>query len=171
MRKFFPFLLLLLIFLQSGGVLLWFQLRQINVQSEMREAIDRNEARLVNIELSQEYYLKNVRDGGDEIIIQGKYFDIKSIKFFKNKVQLIGLFDTKETSLFNFLSLYLNHTSSKQKQLPVSATILLALNYFPPLNDCEFYLQGIKNETIFQYNYFSKSFPTKVSTPPPQFFS
>jgi len=86
---------LLLITSLPGLLFLLFQARQIYVKHEMEEKLEKSSLQLIKLPTASLVWQEN----GDEALIDGKLFDVKSVHYENEFAILLGLFDEEETKL------------------------------------------------------------------------
>lgn len=86
---------LLLITSLPGLLFLLFQARQIYVRHEMEEKLEQSNLQLIKIPKASLVWFEK----GQEVIINGKLFDVKSMHYENDIAFLTGLFDDEETKL------------------------------------------------------------------------
>lgn len=73
----------------------YFFTRQQIIQHKMREALEQESLKTINISLDKVKWVNE----GEEILINGHLFDVESYKQTGNNLQVTGLFDTEEDYL------------------------------------------------------------------------
>jgi hypothetical protein len=125
--------LLAILLIQSGGLYLVYRFQQFQAREEMRESLLNGQASLQTIHLSLDEY-QNSKTDEKEIILSGKLYDIKSIRFQGNTAELVVTHDKKEEGVLGKIKRYMEN-----KHLPddmgYQLMQLLSLNYVVPVKE------------------------------------
>lgn len=84
------------------------QLKQVHVQWQMQEALEKQELLQVRIKTSDIKWIKNKK----ECVIAGEMFDVKYIQVMNDETVLTGLFDKKEKEIKRNLE---DHAKNQQQ--------------------------------------------------------
>lgn len=172
MKKYFCYFFILLLFIQSGGIVWWLKAEQIAIRQEIREQMAQatfNQYTELNLSLTD--YYENLKDGGKELLLNGNLYDIKSVTIIKGKVKIKAIHDTKEQNLLLRLVQFIKHSSSNQKQIPKSLTQLMLLCYLPQQGASIFFLAHQASENVLKQTFAAKTFLLPIDSPPPKLFS
>ncbi|MEO7766905.1 MAG: hypothetical protein ABIS01_05740 [Ferruginibacter sp.] len=113
----------------------------------MEERLEQSSLETILIDSDELFWIKK----GKEVLVKGKLFDVKSISFSKDKIQLWGLFDTTEdeiskkilelendmadpfSPMFSILAKLLSPAILNQTYLSSSVAILSSNKEFPAM--------------------------------------
>ncbi|NVO18120.1 MAG: hypothetical protein HXX13_00375 [Bacteroidetes bacterium] len=170
MKKFLCLFLVILLFLQSGGLLIFFRVEIAIQQHRMKEVLEKDCSGLEHISLSvNEFNLS--RTSNNEILLDSKRFDIKSWHISGNRVNIEVLHDSTEESL----NLAVNHALDPgflaNRGFIGKILSLLTLDYMFPFSVSYAVIHsfGAKIDT-FYISSFHFHFP-EILTPPPRLFT
>jgi hypothetical protein len=125
--------LLSLVFLQTGG--LWMGIKSLQalrlVQQEYR--IQSNPSNAIQFGLSREAFDLYSIEGGKELEINGKMFDVVSIEFNDDSVRVLVLEDHFESRLIAVL-IKTAHSNSKNPSQDAYLLALMHLQFIPPMD-------------------------------------
>ncbi len=156
--------------LQSGGMILIFRFQQYCVQNGMEQELNDKQTRFSKLILSVPDFQKS-RISSHEISLNGEMYDVKSIKYSDNKVELLVIKDTKEESIIANIKLLVNN-SGQRSPLPDNLIKLLTLDYTCPHSTNVFLLQDqvIQLQRTFNFPFCENiiSFKCEISSPPPK---
>jgi hypothetical protein len=151
-------LLLAILLFPASGILLIYKTRQLYVQHEMMMLIKNSETSFEKLLLSFSEYQKS-RLNAHEIYFKGNMYDVKSVSFSNNNVELIVINDLKEKNLLKNIKDFLNKSNRQKKELPDQLQKFLSLNFlsaekdqiifFPALSSCIFYHRNRNNFSDF----------------------
>jgi hypothetical protein len=160
-------MLISLLLMQSGGIMILYHLRQSLIRDEMKEALESNTTLFEKLTLPKARYLQ-CRIGSDEISVDGKMYDVKSVRDLGSSVELLTIDDVKEKQTINDIKTLTDKNSQQEKQLPYQLIQLLSLNYISALPDFSFLLNG----TICNaFLYYCDEILNRISdfpSPPPK---
>jgi hypothetical protein len=139
--------LLLLIFFQGGGLQCFFLLRQKLVQVEMAEKLIEKKLPQKSIIITVETYQDKLING-HEIELNGKLYDISSVAFSGNKVQLSVLEDDKEMHILSLLKKVIGSESDHHNQYPQQLLSFMSMLFVVPTFS---FINIIHNQTDLQY--------------------
>lgn len=160
-------MLLTILLLQAGGILFVYKVQQYYVKAEMQKTLNGRNTQFQKVSVSLGDYLKN-KIGSDEISIDGKMFDIKSIQISGKLVELLVINDNKEDNIIEKIKDFIDTTNQSNTELPLQLQQLLSLNYLPletgfllfiPVFSVDFFLRPI-------LNFVSNDL--EILTPPPK---
>lgn len=167
MKKLSYIALLSMLLLQSGGLVLIYKVQQCMVQHEMKSVLNNHETRFQPLTISLSVYKKNIF--GNEIVIDGKLYDVNSIAISGNTVHLQVINDTKEESILEKIKDLISGTT-KHNRLPIRLVQLLSLNYILPHSQYNSALQQISQQNFLPLSTNILSITKDVSSPPPKFY-
>jgi hypothetical protein len=158
---------LALIILQSGGLLLLSQFQIFSVQAKMNALFEDDETDYVKMILSLDDYLKS-KVHSKEIRVQGEMYDVKSVTYSGNQVELMVIHDKHEGNILKRIKKLLSH-SNEQKSNTTDHVLQLTGFYYtlPPSKDAPEPRQTGVNEFI-SFNSSFTSFISELNTPPPE---
>lgn len=159
--------LLIILLLQAGGMLLIYKMQQYYVQVEMRQSLTNDKTRFQKIVLSFNDY-KKCKINPDEITVKNKMYDVKSITFSGNNVELLVLNDVKEENILKKIQDYVANTKLPNGDFLNNLKQLLSLSYLFQEAYCNFviYPSSINNFPLSGKNILS-TFP-EIPSPPPR---
>jgi hypothetical protein len=132
------------------------------------EIVRTSPERLQKISLTRtEYNL--AKEGEDELEWNGTMYDIASIKFDRDKVEVLALPDTSETNLISFLTKLLQSTKDDSQTAPSALLQFLSLTFTvtdPAVKSITRAVSFIKHDTIYQK--MESNFHCSISAPPPR---
>jgi len=144
-----------------------YTIAQYHVQKKMHEALKNDATKFQTITLSLADYKKS-KINSHEISIDGKMYDVKSVTFRGNKVDLACINDREEENILKDLKDFASRSSKSNSNLPNQIQQLLTLNYITP-EAKEFYFIPIVAAHIFlSSNPGIVSNDTDITTPPPK---
>ena len=151
--------------MQTGGMVLIFKVQQSIVQFEMKHPLSNLSKSFQTFSLSLGDFKHKIN--GNEILIEGKLYDIISFTITGNNVQLVVINDKKEEDILEKIK-GLTAGISKHSKIPTKLVQLLTLNYILPNYSSKSVLQQIpqRNYLLFCANIFSVT--SEVSSPPPK---
>ncbi len=158
--------LILLLILQSGGILLFYHLQQSAVRYQMQEEIRLKETVFEKLTLSKTEFDKN-RINSHEVLLNGKMYDIKSIHYNGSKVTLIALNDKGEENIIRKIKSYLAQ-SSRRQTIPDHFNKFFSIIYLLPVYD-HTSLNSQNEQTFFSYcTAVLLSRTISITSPPPE---
>ncbi|GEM_PF-2411329 len=166
-KKIGSFLLLIIIFLQAGGILLVLKLRQSYVHFSMQHILMSEKSHIREITLTLDDY-NNGHIGSGELLYKGNLFDIKSVKIVNGKVELLALFDSKEETILGKIRDFIDGTIQKNKDHPDLLKLIYALQYLYPAGEHAIFIHSLSISKLQSHNYNLNSESQDVSVPPPK---
>lgn|GEM_PF-1689109 len=159
--------LLIILLLQAGGMLLIYKMQQYYVQVEMRTSLTNDKTQFQKIVLSLSDYRK-CEINPDEIRFKNKMYDVKSINFSGNNVELLVLNDVKEENILKKIENYATNTRLPNSDFLNNLKQLLSLSYLFQEAYCNFviYPSSVNNFPLSNKNVIS-TFP-EIPSPPPK---
>jgi hypothetical protein len=151
--------------MQSGGVMILYHLRQSHIRSEMKKALESNNTLFEKLTLPKVKYLQ-CRIGSDEISLDGKMYDVKSVRDLGATVELLALDDVNEQKIINEIKAH--KKNQQDKELPNQLIQLLSLNYISSLPDFSFFLNGTDCSAFLSYNEEIINPNSDFPSPPPK---
>ena len=167
LRKRICIWLLPLIILQSGGLLLLSQLQIFSVHSKMHALLDDSESGFVKMILSIENYRKS-RVDSKEILVQGEMYDVKSVTYSGDHVELMVIHDKHEGNILKRITKFLTH--SKEHKSNTTDHILQLIGFYYTLPSSKDVVEPCEtrvNKFISFKSHFT-SFILELNTPPPE---
>jgi hypothetical protein len=161
--------LLLILLLQTGGMLMVYKIQQFSVQYKMSRAMNNNEASFEKLIFNLDEYYK-CRLNSREISYNGDLYDVKSVKFCGAIAELLVLKDERETALLEEIKAFLHKSNQSKKELPDHLQKLLSINYIAADEGRLIYIPSL------DYNIFYQPESNLVSdfidnpSPPPKFY-
>lgn len=134
MKTITAFSLMLLLLLQAGGMLFFYKVRQFSLQQHMQAQLQDSRSHFQQLTLSLEAYQK-YKISEDEIEIDGKLYDIKSVTISGNRVILYALNDSSEEALLEEIRAFLTKNHPTESRLPETLQQLIFLSYLPPATE------------------------------------
>ena len=168
MRKLVALFFLLLLLLQSGGSVWWFKIKQTMLQMERSERLLNSASSLVTILVSEKEFIDYSLNDGEEIILQGKLYDIKQIERVEGKIKLTALNDSEEENLILSFMRFIRSSNKNSKQIPIPLTNLLLLTYIAPTSTCFLFKLPPEKSSVEHCFFASKTFQSTISSPPPK---
>ena len=167
MKKTGYLFLLIILLLQTGGILLIFQVQQGYVQYQMSEKLKNDKLPFKKIILSLHEY-EQCRVSSNEIAVDGKMYDFKSATFSDNSVELLAVHDAEEEGILEKINCILKTTGSPNTNFPLQLHQLLTLVYLTPFSEPKLFAPS------FDFGFLHSSQANIVSndpdilSPPPQ---
>lgn len=166
MKKSVYILLLTFILLQSGGMVVFYRIRQMSIKYAMVQKLKNDEKNLENIVLSISEFEK-CRINRHEIRYHGNMYDIKSSHADGKNITLVVINDKKEAKILKKLNQIADNEDENKKQLPDKLLKFMSLIYVCPEHSA---LTFIASEEV---SFEQKSdndylFLADISSPPPK---
>jgi hypothetical protein len=117
--------------LQSGGMVLVFLVQKYQVQNEMAEKLGSRQTRFSKLCLSGKEYRED-QIGQNEVSLQGKFYDVKSVTVSGDKVELLVINDVNEENIVEKIGQFFSSSSRRNHPLPDNLVRLLTLDYVCP---------------------------------------
>jgi hypothetical protein len=102
LKKFIPVVLLASIALMPVLFSAGFIIRQYSIKWEMRERLEQQHLQTITIPVDDIHWI----DEGEELLVQGELFDVKTMTVSNGIAELRGLFDKAEDILFDQLNTF-----------------------------------------------------------------
>lgn len=158
--------LLFLLLMQVGGLSLIFKIQQCCVQHQMVKILSNDKTFFETIVLSSTDY-KRATIAPHEMLLNGKMYDINSMKTIGGKVELQVVNDHGEEQIIdNIKTLASNHQQSNKEQSNFLFQ-LIGLLYIFPDTDSDFALQPHLLQHYFSFCEMITSNTKSVFSPPP----
>ena len=168
-KKSLSIALLSFFLLHLAGFYVYFGIRQAQIHREMRSKLkDLPADQLEVVHLSTTAYQLALRDGGDEIEVNGKMFDIARVEIKQNQVIIYCLHDSAEDNLLSFLDHVFKNAAQDRKQVPSPLLQFSALTFILPSS------LTFKNSLPLLFRAFTNyvvsdlSIIRSLDTPPPR---
>lgn len=167
MKKTISIFLLVILLIQTGGLLVIFKIEQSYIKGKMHVALNNSKTRFRKITLSLSDYQKN-NINTEEIIVDGKMYDIKSITITDNKVELLVIHDIDEENIIEKITRTANQDKATKGNLVCKLRKFVSLNYLSTNQPAT--PQIVKSSNNIFYCNHSKLVSTvaDISNPPPQ---
>ncbi|MFZ4707607.1 MAG: hypothetical protein ACOYMF_16525 [Bacteroidales bacterium] len=167
MKKLFCVLSVVLLFLQSGGILMFYKVEQQMQQHRMRQLLETENSFLQQFTMSV-YEFSRSNKKGKEILINGKMFDIKSYSISGNTVKLVAIHDKAEELIIKALKNVAKANSQGDNGLLVKIVKLLSLDYTLPMLLQDSVLWHPVQKTLLLLNHIINTRIADILTPPPE---
>ncbi len=162
--------MIVLLFLQAGGLLFVYQMQQYVAREQMQQLLLNKNITKQKIILDHSAYAQ-CKVGNAEIFVNGKMYDVRSIKTIGENVELEVVNDTKEEGILSKISQLSNGLSKDNKLLEILVG-LLTLDFVQPANVSEICSLSIlitRDRTIsIRNNNPLLSFFCDIKGPPPK---
>jgi len=130
-KRNFSFVFAVLLFLQSGGFLLFYQLKQSVHQHAMRKHLEKGTSGFETLTLPLEEFVAS-RIGRHEIRLNGKVYDYKDAKVNNGRIELLAIRDVDEENILQRIRNFFEIPDEQEKQFPVVLIQFLALSFVLP---------------------------------------
>ncbi len=168
MKKILALSLLLFLFAQSGGLLNLYSLQQIFVRAHMEEELNNPNAKFEFISMSLHDFEKG-RKNSFEVKWNGRMYDVKNIKFFKDSVSMLAIHDTKEETVLHEIEKLICHAEDKNQVLPDLLLKLSSLTYLSGFIQTTYFAE---QKSFANYPFYlspvANLISQDVSSPPPE---
>ena len=167
MKKAAFIILIPILLMQMGGRLLIYTIQQYSVQNEMEQVLEDGETNFLKLTLSSDDYNKG-KISPHEIFVDKKLYDVKSVKFSGDKVELLVVNDIKEENIIENISKSVNTGGLQSKEHPFHFVKVLNLLYIaPPIDNDLLFKATVLN--VFQLTCETiLSYKPGISSPPPR---
>ncbi len=153
--------------LQSGGLLLVYQMQQFWARREMSQTIQKKETEFLKLNLTASEY-QNSKINTHEISINGDLYDVKSITYAGDKLELLVIWDKKEQSIVEKIE----NSSAKKNQRSKRQRVLLVKQLLfppPPLAAQHLCHSAVKQKISFTWAWeIFISHKSDIPSPPPR---
>lgn len=161
--------LVLLLFLQSGGLLFILNVQQAFLFYEMHEKLNNPETVFEKITLTQKEY-EDSKINAVEILHKGSMYDVKSTAIKGNMVELLAINDAEEFEVFKIVENLI-----AGKNLPVSEVSfhlqkLISLFYISFFDDLIFHLRASTTNYLPLLKLNRQILFAEIPCPPPRLF-
>jgi hypothetical protein len=137
------------------------------VQDEMKQSLNSNTCKFQKIILSFDVYQK-CKINSNEIKINDKLYDIKSIKTSGSNIELLVMNDSKEENILAKIAEFTNNVPHSNNAIANNLKQLLSLNYIPlEANNGSFIYPSTVVKILFSITSVISNFP-EIPTPPPR---
>lgn len=142
---------------------LFFLFKQQLIRHEMKEKLEEEMLHTVVVPAKQLIWVKYKK----EIHVDGKMFDIKSMRIENDNYIFTGLYDDEETALNNYFENHTNQENESGNQLLLSIFQLLQSSFIEDEISSLVTVIAVDKYPMFTLQHIS--FPFKnILTPPPQ---
>ncbi len=164
MKKRFIVILLLAIIIIPLGYAITFSINMLRLKHVMLEALEYKSLQVITTNVSSVIWVEE-----DEVIINGKYFDVKYHHISGNIIVLTGLYDDKEKELSQQIEKFYNTSNNTTTSRQIQALVLLLHPGILPENilSSATFLNKAESFALGSENIFLRK--TAVDTPPPKF--
>jgi hypothetical protein len=153
--------------MQSGGMLLFYQLQQCSIQYRMQQVLNNGETTFEKLTLILDDYAKS-KISRDEIRLNGKMYDVRSVKFLKGKVELLAVCDMEEEDILEKINKLLKHSTKSKNSVPGYLISLSSLAYISPYTDHDFLFHETSRNIFHPYSETVTSRCPDIAFPPPK---
>lgn len=159
-------LLIFLLLLQAGGVIFFYQGKQFFLWREMRELIHEANAPVQHMTLSVSDYHK-YKVNNSEISVEGKMYDVRSVKITNGTVELVVIHDSEEEKILEAIAKRVRR-NDPHNNVPDPLIELITSAYILPVNTWQ--LEIIDIEQIGFRPHISRVVMsiTDITIPPPK---
>ena len=157
---------LLLLLIAAGPVLLLTGLwvKQKIVQHQMEERLENSHLHTITTNIANIKWIEK----GEEVVLNGERFDVKSYVIEGNQITLTGLYDTEEQQIKQEAAGVMNN--KQNNSIPLNQ-LLLKLIFSPAINNTITTLMQITNTAnTIKFGQYSEPIALQykpVATPPP----
>lgn len=160
--------LFFVLLIQTAGSLLILNIQQSVARNEMDQLIKSSKAVFQKITLSLSEYQKSAINA-HEIYVNGRLYDVKSLKADGEEIALLVINDTKEESIIENVREMVNATNRHHKEFPSQCIKLLSLLYISPNAEPGILISQIR-QNIYPSPTEKLLSPEKgIPFPPPKF--
>jgi hypothetical protein len=159
---------IILLFFQSGGMLMFYRMEQQIQQYKMKRVLESEKSHLQHFTLSMNEFL-NSKLSGEEILIKGRMYDMKSYSFHGNTVIIVAMHDNAEELILKAIKKALKAGDRQDNGLLVKIVKLLTLDYSIPYS---FQIPALLHRMQNLFLIFSEIIDSRIPdilTPPPRF--
>jgi hypothetical protein len=160
-------LLLIILFIQAGGLLFVLKVEQSIIQFKMSERLENSNSVFEKFTLSKSDY-ENSLINSDEILLNGNMYDIKSAELKGDSVELQALCDLEEEDILEDIKNLIKSTRLPIKDLPYKFQKLISLIYITPFSDSKLFIPSIDIFISGQFIPDTVSRNTSIFIPPPE---
>ncbi|MDZ4757184.1 MAG: hypothetical protein SGJ10_03465 [Bacteroidota bacterium] len=142
-------------------------MQQCYVQYDMHEKLKNDETAFEKFTLSRNDFEKG-KINDDEIKINDRLYDIKSVNMIGDKVEFLAFNDTDEEAVLAKIKNIVNANSEQNTELPNQLIKLLSLIYLPA-NYCHHpVFAGLQQNFFHNYSETIISHTSEICSPPPE---
>ena len=152
--------------MQSGGLLLIYEVRQCFTQYEMLELINNSKKKQETFLLTPAEF-KNKRINNHEIYIDGKLYDIVSKKHSEKNIQILAIHDSEEENIISNIKIAINRHTNQNKALPETITGMNTMLFIDQEALCFHFFFLSKDITYANYSLVLSSPLIDTTSPPP----
>ncbi|MCD6013039.1 MAG: hypothetical protein K0Q79_2901 [Flavipsychrobacter sp.] len=166
LKKLTHIILILLLILQTGGIVLYYQGQQHQWRKHMVSVLANEKIKLGTFTLTLQEYERS-KAGENELCLNGKMYDLKSATINGEEVIVTAIQDTKEDDIVHRIKKII--TGGKHgSHIPRPLIELLALYYIlPPASELHFYNESHSHRFYtFSDKVFSRN--NDIYVPPPR---
>jgi hypothetical protein len=160
-------IVIILLFLQSGGMLMFYKMEQQIQQYRMERILENEKTHLQNFTLSMNEFLSS-RLSGKEILIKGRMYDLKSYSFHGNTVKIVAMHDKAEERILSAIKIALKTENHHDSGMLVRIVKLISLDYtFPSALRMTFLYHDLQKLLPVYCEIIDSRIPD-ILTPPPR---
>jgi len=159
--------LLFVLFLQAGGLLLVYKVRQHYVKFRMARVIENEQSLTEQLTISIEDF-KESRINKKEILFRGNMYDIKSCVFSGDSVILVVINDTREKKIMEKIKFLAGQKSHQNRDIPHKIIKLCTLDYIVPVGQDNSICFFISEEKYKVYTEDQLTLKQDILSPPPE---
>lgn len=160
-------LFLIILILQSGGMLLICNVQQCRIQFQMAEKLKSDKSSFELITLTVNEYQKS-RINSKEIRHSGKMYDVKSLTVQDGVVSLIVMNDNEEATILQTITNLVSHTNFPNSPLPNQLHQLISLVYIPVFSEHLLFTPSLCVNTFHPSKLKIASNDPEILSPPPK---
>ncbi|MEP7197078.1 MAG: hypothetical protein ABI851_11220 [Saprospiraceae bacterium] len=153
--------------MQYGGLLLFYQIKQCFIQYEIQLALENDSTQFQKLTLTLDDFQK-YKINENEVSINGKMYDIKSIAISSDKLELIVINDEEEEDLIDKIKKTTSSANRQNNTIPNKLVDLLSLNYISSTSLLNLLLNNAQQAIFNSVNDIIISYKSEISTPPPE---
>lgn len=124
-------LLGVLLFLQAGGLLMYYEVQQMHARTVMQQYLAQEDCRTTKLTLTLDAF-QAARHGDDELLLDGEMYDIKDYRISGDSICLSVVHDEREGHYYKKIAQVLQHRNHEGKSLPESFAELMTFEYLLP---------------------------------------
>ena len=147
-------------------MLLFYLMQQCYVQHEMQQLLNKNESRLEKLIVPLADFQRN-KICDNEILLNGKMYDIKSIKISVDHVELLALNDEKEEIILETIKMLVNGNTTHNK-IPQHIISFISLVFLAPVDDHQIYKIDLPFNYFYPVSENIISRQSEIFSPPPE---
>jgi hypothetical protein len=142
-------------------------MQQYAVKFAMQQELNDEETRFEHLTISRSEYIKSQVEE-NEICLQGKMYDIKSLSFTNDSVKLLAIHDTDEEDIIKKIKEFFATSQSQKDKIPAFLIQLHLLAYVLPSGIIDLLVADLP---VTKKHSYSENIITRISDiflPPPE---